>query len=72
MYITHTKNFTIFKKENIGLIEVYGSCSTSIKIKRQMNLLAEYILEGKDIRENEAIEKHAHWAYGFLPTMMTL
>ena len=28
--------------------------------------LLKDILEGKDIRENEAIEKHADWAYGFL------
>ena len=54
------------KKENIGLIEVMGLAVLPSRLKGEMNLLAEYILEGKDIRENEAIEKHAHWAYGFL------
>lgn len=54
------------KKENIGLIEVMGLAVLPSRLKGEMNLLAEYILEGKDIRENEAIEKHADWAYGFL------
>lgn len=54
------------KKENIGLIEVMGLAVLPSRLKGEMNLLAEYILEGKDIRENEAIEKHAVWAYGFL------
>ena len=54
------------KKENIGLIEVMGLAVLPSRLKGEMNLLAEYILEGKDIRKNEAIEKHAHWAYGFL------
>ena len=54
------------KKENIGLIEVMGLAVLPSRLKGEMNLLAEYILEGKDIRENEAIEKHADWAYDFL------
>ena len=54
------------KKENIGLIEVMGLAVLPSRLKGEMNLLAEYILEGKDIRKNEAIEKHADWAYGFL------
>ena len=32
-----------------------------------MELLQEYILEGKDIRSNEKIEKHADWVEKFLP-----
>ena len=32
-----------------------------------MELLEEYILEGKDIASNEKIEKHAAWAKEFLP-----
>ena len=32
-----------------------------------MELLEEYILEGKDISSNEQIEKHAEWVKKFLP-----
>ena len=32
-----------------------------------LELLEEYILEGKDIASNEKIEKHAAWAAEFLP-----
>lgn len=33
-----------------------------------MNLLAEYIIKGKDISGNEAIAKHADWANEILST----
>ena len=65
VYHPHAKLHHI-KKENIGLIEVMGLAVLPSRLKGEMNLLAEYILEGKDIRKNEAIEKHADWAYGFL------
>ena len=35
--------------------------------KEELELLEEYILEGKDIASNEKIEKHAAWAAEFLP-----
>ena len=35
-------------------------------IEKEMELLAEYLVEGKDIRTNEMIEKHADWAEGFV------
>ena len=34
---------------------------------RCMELLENYILEGKDISSNEQIEKHAEWVKKFLP-----
>ena len=37
------------------------------RLKGEMELLKEYILEGKDIRSNEQIEKHADWVDEFLP-----
>ena len=37
------------------------------RLKAELSLLAEYILEKKDIRSNEMIEKHADWAEEFLP-----
>ena len=55
------------KKENIGLIEVMGLAVLPSRLKAELSLLAEYILEKKDIRSNEMIEKHADWAEEFLP-----
>lgn len=55
------------KKENIGLIEVMGLAVLPARLKGEMELLKEYILAGKDIRENADIEKHADWVDEFLP-----
>ena len=49
------------KKENIGLIEVMGLAILPSRLKDELNLLKEYILENKNIRENETIAKHAAW-----------
>lgn len=56
------------KKENIGLIEVMGLAILPARLKEEMKLLSEYILEGKDFRANEILEKHADWAEKFLLT----
>ena len=50
------------KKENIGLIEVMGLAVLPARLKEEMELLAEYLVAGKDVRTNEKIEKHADWA----------
>ena len=55
------------KKENIGLIEVMGLAVLPARLKEELELLEEYILEGRDIASNEKIEKHAAWAAEFLP-----
>lgn len=55
------------KKENIGLIEVMGLAVLPARLKDEIELLKEYILEGKEIRSNEKIEKHADWVEEFLP-----
>ena len=55
------------KKENIGLIEVMGLAVLPARLKGEMELLEEYILEGKDISSNEQIAKHAEWVKKFLP-----
>lgn len=60
-------NLHHIKKENIGLIEVMGLAVLPARLKGEMELLKEYILEGKDIRSNESIEKHADWVEEFLP-----
>ena len=53
------------KKENIGLIEVMGLAVLPARLKSEMKLLCEYVLEGKSIYENEALEKHAAWFDSF-------
>ena len=49
------------KKENIGLIEVMGLAVLPARLKIEMALLAEAVLNGYDIRTDEAISKHADW-----------
>ncbi len=67
VYHPHAKLHHI-KKENIGLIEVMGLAVLPARLKGEMELLKEYILEGKGIRSNEQIEKHADWVDEFLPS----
>lgn len=56
------------KKENIGLIEVMGLAVLPSRLKVEMEELKQYILEGKDIRQNEVLAKHGDWVDEFLPT----
>ena len=49
------------KKENIGLIEVMGLAVLPARLKDEMNLLTEYLLEKKDVRSNETLAKHGDW-----------
>lgn len=49
------------KKENIGLIEVMGLAVLPARLKKEMLLLEEAILTGKDIRVIDEIKKHADW-----------
>jgi len=49
------------KKENIGLIEVMGLAVLPARLKKEMSMLADAVVEGKDIRAIEEIEKHADW-----------
>lgn len=54
------------KKENIGLIEVMGLAVLPARLKDEMFALRDAILDGKDIRADEALKKHADWADGFI------
>ena len=54
------------KKENIGLIEVLGLAILPSRLKTEMELLKDAILNGRKIADIEAIEKHARWADSFL------
>ena len=53
------------KKENIGLIEVMGLAVLPSRLKEEIEILKDYIVNGKDIRSNEKIEKHADWVDEF-------
>lgn len=53
------------KKENIGLIEVMGLAVLPARLKTEMADLKEAILQGKDIRKDEVLEKHADWVDAF-------
>jgi len=55
------------KKENIGLIEVMGLAVLPSRLKKEMELLGEYILEGRDPASDPDLEKHAAWVREFLP-----
>ena len=50
------------KKENIGLIEVMGLAVLPARLKTEMALLKTAMLENRDLKADEALEKHADWA----------
>ena len=49
------------KKENIGLIEVMGLAVLPARLKNEMALMEDAIMDGSDIRSIEEIAKHADW-----------
>ena len=50
------------KKENIGLIEVMGLAVLPSRLKEELEILADHLV---NIRSNEKIAKHADWAETF-------
>ena len=66
VYHPHAEYHNI-KKENLGLIEVMGLAVLPSRLKEELEILADYLVEKKDIRSNEKIEKHAEWVEAFLP-----
>ncbi|MCJ7842238.1 UDP-glucose--hexose-1-phosphate uridylyltransferase [Lederbergia sp. NSJ-179] len=53
------------KKENIGLIEVMGLAVLPGRLKEELQLVGEYLLQPdyeKRLTENELTRKHANWA----------
>ncbi len=55
------------QKENIGLIEVMGLAVLPARLKDEMETLADAIVNKKDIRADQSIEKHADWVEELLP-----
>ncbi|MBM6686331.1 UDP-glucose--hexose-1-phosphate uridylyltransferase [Faecalicatena contorta] len=66
VYHPHAQYHNI-KKENIGLIEVMGLAVLPSRLKEELEILADYMVEGGDIRSNEKIAGHADWVDSFLP-----
>ena len=58
------------KKENIGLIEVMGLAVLPSRLQKELDILEQYLIEGKDIASNEQIAKHAEWAANFAPELV--
>lgn len=55
------------KKENIGLIEVMGLAVLPSRLKNEMQVLADSILDGTDLDSKDETAKHAQWVREFLP-----
>lgn len=55
------------KKENIGLIEVMGLAVLPARLKGELKKLGEYIVQNKDLRVDEELNKHAEWVNTFKP-----
>ena len=52
------------KKENIGLIEVMGLAVLPSRLKQELSDLENAILEGRNLREDQVLSKHADWVDG--------
>ena len=50
------------KKENIGLIEVMGLAVLPSRLKNELALLEESLVNGENVADNDAISIHADWA----------
>ncbi len=53
------------KKENIGLIEVMGLAVLPARLKTELKLVEEALINGGDLGENELTAKHKQWADSF-------
>ena len=54
------------KKENIGLIEVMGLAVLPARLKEELNILREYLInKSQDISSDEIVSKHSEW-YNYL------
>ncbi len=58
-------NLHHIKKENIGLIEVMGLAVLPARLKDEIEDLKQAMLAGKNLREDEVLEKHAEWVDEF-------
>lgn len=68
VYHPHAERHHI-KKENIGLIEVMGLAVLPARLQKELDLLEQFIAEGKDVASDDTIAKHADWASRFAPAL---
>lgn len=61
LYHPHSEYHHI-KKENIGLIEVMGLAVLPSRLKNEMELLADCLVNGEDLTKHEELIKHEEWA----------
>ncbi len=61
VYHPHSELHNI-KKENIGLIEVMGLAVLPARLKNEMADLAEALVKGSDISQDETLSKHYEWS----------
>ena len=50
------------KKENIGLIEVMGLAVLPARLRDELHGVAQALVRGDDLRQDETLRKHADWA----------
>ena len=63
----HPRNeYHHIKRENIGLIEVMGLAVLPARLKNELAAVADAILSGDDLRDNELTAHHADWAEDLL------
>ena len=56
------------KKENIGLIEVMGLAVLPSRLVEELDAVADAIISGKDMSENEKTSAHKEWAEEIMHT----
>lgn len=66
LYHPHNEYHHI-KKENIGLIEVMGLAVLPSRLKSEMEMLADCLVQGRQPEEYEELKKHASWVHEFVP-----
>ena len=54
------------KRENIGLIEVMGLAVLPARLKKEMSVLEQVILNGEDLSAKPETESHKEWAEGWI------
>lgn len=64
VYHPHADKHNI-KKENIGLIEVMGLAVLPSRLKSEMATLADALVAGKNLEQDEVTAKHAAWVAAF-------
>ena len=56
------ENVIHIKKENIGLIEVMGLAVLPSRLVEELDAVADALVNGKDMRNDEKTMAHAGWA----------